>query len=264
MALLKILFLGDIVGQSGRQAILEHLPALRSTTPLDLIIANGENAAHGFGLTLSIAAELFELGVDVITGGNHTWDKKEIHQALLSHPQKIIRPANYPPGTAGKGSTIVYGKSGHKIGVMNLMGRVFMDSLDCPFRGFQAEVENLRRETKIILLDFHAEVSSEKYAMAWLADGQISALVGTHTHVQTADERIFPKGMGFLSDAGMNGPFDSIIGMKKEIILERFLKKAHIRMEVADGPGVFQGVIFTIDSDDGTCKHIERIRRTPQ
>jgi metallophosphoesterase (TIGR00282 family) len=264
MSLLKILFLGDIVGSSGRQAIAAHLPILKSEHAFDLIIANGENAAHGFGLTMSIATELFEMGIDVLTGGNHTWDKKEIHQALQTYSQKIIRPANYPTGTAGRGSTIVHGKSGHKIGIVNLMGRVFMDPLDCPFRALQNELETLRRETKIILVDLHAEVTSEKEAMAWFADGQVSAVVGTHTHVQTADERIFPKGTGFLSDAGMNGPYDSIIGMKREIILERFLKKQPVRMEVAEGPGVCSGVIFTIDSDDGTCKKIERVRRTPQ
>lgn len=263
MSLLKILFLGDIVGQSGRQALSTHLPELKQNAGLDLVIANGENAAHGFGLTPSIANEIFSLGVDVITGGNHTWDKKEIHQAIQANPQKIIRPANYPSGTAGRGSTVVYGKSGHKIGVINLMGRVFMDPLDCPFRALESELESIRRETNIVLVDLHAEVTSEKAAMAWFADGRISALVGTHTHVQTADERIFPKGTGFLTDAGMNGPHDSIIGMKKEMIIERFLKKTPVRMEVAEGPAVFQGAIFTIDSDDGKCKTIERIRKTP-
>jgi len=263
MSLIKILFLGDIVGSSGRAAVKRWLPEIKAEHALDLVIANGENAAHGFGLTLQIAKEIFDCGVNIITGGNHTWDKKEVVQALQTYPETIIRPLNYPTGTPGRGWTVVHGKSGHKIGIINVMGRIFMDPLDCPFQAFRREIESIRRETPIILLDIHAEASSEKYAMVNFVDGLVSAVVGTHTHVQTADERIFPKGTGFLSDAGMNGPMDSIIGMKTEIILDRFLKKMPIKMEVAEGPGMFHGVIFSVDSDDGKCKAVERVRRLP-
>ena len=261
MALVKILYLGDIVGSSGRQVVADKLPALRAQLNLDLVVANGENAAHGFGLTPAVAKEIFTVGVDVITGGNHTWDKKEIVQAFQLHPKTIVRPANYPPETPGRGWTVVHGKSGHPIAVLNLMGRIFMDPIDCPFQTFKREIESIRREAKIILLDIHAEATSEKYAMGWFADGLISAMVGSHTHVQTADERIFPKGTGYLSDAGMNGPLDSIIGMKKEIIIERFLKKLPVKMEVAEGPAELRGVIFTVDSDDGRCHNVERIKQ---
>ncbi len=264
MSLIKILFLGDIVGSSGRKAIAEHLPALKAVENFELIIANGENAAHGYGLTPQITGEIFDMGIDVITGGNHSWDKKDIVQSFQSYPDRVLRPANYPKNNAGKGATVVMGKTGNRIGVINLMGRVFMDPLNCPFETLRVELESIKRETRIILVDLHGETTSEKEAMAWYADGEISALVGTHTHVQTADERIFPKGTGFLTDAGMNGPYESVIGMKKEIIVERFVKKLPIRMEVAEGPGVFQGVIFTIDSVSGKCESVRRVRKTPQ
>ncbi len=263
MGTLRILFLGDIVGSSGRDAIRKYLPELHQKRAVDFIIANGENAAHGFGLTPTIAKEIFDLGIDVITGGNHTWDKKEGVAAFHQFPDRLIRPANYPPETTGKGWTVVTSKSGHKIGVINLMGRIFMDPLDCPFQTFKKMIETVRKETKVILLDFHGEATSEKYAMANYVDGQVSAMVGTHTHVQTADDYIFPKGTGYLSDAGMNGPLHSIIGMKTEIILQRFLTKLPHKMEVAEGPGMFHGVIFEIDSDSGKCQSVERIRRLP-
>lgn len=261
MSVIKILFLGDIVGSSGRRILEAGIPKIREEHKLDLIIANGENAAHGFGITQQICKEILATGVDIITGGNHTFDKKEWPQTFNEYASKLVRPANYPAGTIGKGSTVVMGKSGHKIGIINLMGRVFMDPLDCPFQAFNREIESVRRETSIILVDMHAEVSSEKSAMGYFVDGRVSAIVGTHTHVPTADERILPKGTGFLTDAGMNGPLDSVIGMKKEIILERFLKKLPIKMEVAEGPGPLSGVIFSIDSDSGRCVEIERVRK---
>lgn len=264
MSEIRLAFLGDIVGASGRKVVAERLPELKEKYKPDLVIANAENAAHGFGLTPSVAKEIFAMGIDVLTGGNHSWDKKEIVQVFQEYPQQVLRPANYPRVNPGKGSTIVYGKSGHKIGVVNVMGRVFMDALACPFETFKVELESLKRETKIIFVDFHGEASSEKYAFGYFADGEVSAIAGTHTHVQTADDQILPKGTGFLSDVGMNGPFESIIGMKKEIIIERFTRKLPIKMEVADGPGVFQAVIFTIDSDTGRCQNIERIRQLPR
>ncbi len=253
--------IGDIVGSSGRKAAEFWVPKLREEFELDLVIANAENAAHGFGLTPSIAKEIFKVGIDVLTGGNHTWDKREVIQAMQEFPKTILRPANYPPETPGRGITCVHGKSGHLIGIVNLMGRIFMDPLDCPFQTLKREIEGLRRETKLIFVDIHAEASSEKYAMGWFADGLVSVVAGSHTHVQTADERIFPKGMGFLSDLGMTGPVDSIIGMKKEIIIERFLKKQPFKMEVADGPGSLQGAVFTVDSDSGRCLKIQRLQK---
>ena len=194
MAEINLLFLGDVVGSSGRKVIEKWVSELRRTKSLDLVVANAENAAHGFGLTPSIAEEMFRSGVDVLTGGNHSWDKKEIHQAFEMYPDRILRPANYPPGSAGRGSTVVTGKSGNKIAILNPMGRIFMDPLDCPFQAFKREAPALKQQTPILFVDLHAEATSEKQAMAFFADGEASALTGTHTHVQTADERILPKG----------------------------------------------------------------------
>jgi len=261
MAEINILFLGDIVGSSGRKVIQDWLPQIRQEFRIDFCVANAENSAHGFGTTPQIAKELFDAGVDVLTGGNHTFDKKEINQCFQEFPDRILRPANYPPGTMGRGVCLQYTKSGHRIGIINLMGRVFMEPIDCPFQTFEKEYEGLRRETPIILLDMHAEASSEKQAMGFFVDGRVSAVVGTHTHVPTADQRILPKGTGYLTDCGMNGAYDSVIGMKTEIILQRFTKKQHIRMEVAEGPGTLWGVIFKIDSDTGRCIGVERIKR---
>jgi metallophosphoesterase (TIGR00282 family) len=261
MSDLKLLFLGDVVGSSGRAVIAEHLPQLRADFQIDLVVANAENSAHGFGLTPTVAQELFSAGCDVLTGGNHSFDKKEINQCFQEHPTKILRPANYPSGTTGRGSSLVTTRSGKTVGVINLMGRIFMEPLDCPFQTFDKEFDSLRHQTKVILVDIHAEASSEKQAMGFHCDGRASCIVGTHTHVPTADERILPKGSGFLTDAGMNGAYDSVIGMKKEIILDRFLKRQHIRMEVADGPGTLSGVLFHIDSTSGRCEKVERIRR---
>lgn len=262
MALTRILFLGDVVGASGRKILATHIPSLRKEFQIDLVIANGENAAHGFGITPSIVKDLLSAGVDVITGGNHTWDKKEGVQAFEEYSKFLVRPANAPLTTPGKGAQIFTTRMGQKVGVINLMGRIFMDPLDCPFVAFDREYEMLKNETPLIFVDIHAEASSEKAAMAWHTDGRASAVVGTHTHVQTSDERIFPRGTGFLTDAGMNGPLESIIGMKKEIILERFLKKMPIKMEVAEGPGPLCGVVFELDSDSGRCLKIHRLLRT--
>lgn len=208
MSSVKILFLGDVVGSSGRKILQDHIASLRREFQLDLVIANGENAAHGFGITPSIVRELLSSGVDVITGGNHTWDKKEAANCFEDFGNRMVRPANFPPGTPGKGAQVCEGRLGQKIGVVNVMGRIFMDPLDCPFRAVDRELESLRSITPIILVDIHAEASSEKAAMAWHCDGRVSAVVGTHTHVQTADERILPRGTGFLTDAGMNGPLN--------------------------------------------------------
>lgn len=261
MSLVRILFLGDIVGSSGRRIIANHIPSLKREFQLDAVIANGENAAHGFGITPSIVKEILNSGVDIITGGNHTFDKKEGTLAFEEFSQQLVRPANAPLTTPGKGSQIFTTRMGAKIGIINVMGRVFMDPLDCPFMAFDREYEALRSQTSVVLVDIHGEATSEKAAMAWYSDGRASAVVGTHTHVQTADERIFPKGTGFLTDAGMNGPLESIIGMKKDIIVERFLRKIPIKMEVAEGPGFLSGVVFEIDSESGRCLKIHRLLR---
>jgi len=258
--LFQIMFVGDIVGSSGRRAAAHLVPKLRSAHRLDLVIANGENSAHGFGLTPSTAREIFNSEVDLITGGNHTFDKKEVVQAFEDFPGRILRPANFPPNTPGRGSTVIRTKSGESVGVINLMGRVFMDPLECPFRAFERERASIPADVKMILVDLHAEATSEKAAMGYFVDGQVSALVGSHTHVPTADERILPGGTGFLSDAGMTGPVDSIIGMKKEPILQRFLQKRPARMQVAEGDSWFQAVIFRLDRQSGRCESIERVR----
>lgn len=261
MGVLRLLYIGDIVGSSGREAIARELPLLRKAKPVDFIVANAENAAHGFGLTPSIAKELFDMGIQVLTGGNHTFDKKEVVEVFAQYPGRVVRPANYPARTPGPGSTLYPGPQGLQIGIINVMGRVFMDPLDCPFEAFDREYSQIQTQTKIILLDIHAEATSEKYAIGYYSDGKVSACVGSHPHVQRADEIIFAKGTGYLSDAGMTGPTDSIIGMKKEIILQRFLEKRPVRMEVSENRGMLQGAIFEIDTETGRCLKVERVRR---
>jgi 2',3'-cyclic-nucleotide 2'-phosphodiesterase len=257
----SILYIGDIVGASGREAISRELPALKDELQPDFIIMNAENAAHGFGLTPSIARDLFKLGADVLTGGNHTFDKKEIQEVFREFGDRVLRPANYPDKTPGQGSAIVQARDGTEVGVLNLMGRVFMDPLDCPFQAFDREWEKFSGRCKFLFVDVHAEATSEKYALAYYADGKAAAMVGSHTHVQTADDQIFEKGMGYLSDAGMTGPSDSIIGMKKEIILQRFTQKRPIRMEVAETRGILQGVYYRLSRETGRCLELKRIRK---
>lgn len=260
MQTFNFLFIGDIVGSSGRSALKKFLPSIQRERNIHLTIANAENAAHGFGLTPTVAEEIFQAGVNALTGGNHSWDKKDIESVFAKYPDRVLRPANYPDKLSGKGYSVLKVGS-HSIGIINLMGRVFMDPLNCPFQEFDRIYEKIKDQCRMIFVDLHAEATSEKAAMAWYLDGKISCLSGTHTHVQTADERILPQGTGFLSDAGMTGPYDSIIGMKTEIIVQRFLKKIPIRMEVADGRGILQGVIFQIDPTSGRCLNIERVRQ---
>lgn len=256
--LTKILFIGDIVGRPGRIAVRELLPGLAGKYSPDLIIANGENSAGGFGITPEIAEELKSLQVDVITSGNHIWDKKEIYDYLGSE-KRLLRPANYPEGAPGVGSSVYQCPSGVKVGVVNLMGRVFMDGLDCPFRAASEAVRKISGETPIIFVDMHAETTSEKAAMGYYLDGKVSAVIGTHTHIQTSDERVLPNGTAFISDAGMTGPTDSVIGMRKEIIIERFLTQMPVRFEVAAKGVELQGVFITVASD-GKAAHIERVK----
>ncbi len=255
---MKVLFIADIMGQGGREAVARILPALKTKEQVDLVIANGENAAHGMGLTPSIARDLFHLGVDVITMGNHTWDKKEILDVI--DDEAIVRPANYAPGVPGRGAMLVTTATGFKVGVLNLIGRIFMPPNDCPFRSADKVITELKKETPVIIVDIHAEATSEKVAMGWYLDGKVSAVIGTHTHIQTADEKILPEGTAYLTDVGMTGPFDSVIGIKKEIILQRFLMQMPIRFEVSDKDIWFNGVLIEIDEKSGKALSIQRLQ----
>lgn len=256
---MKILFIGDIVGRTGRRALACRLDRLIDIHNIDLVVANGENAAAGFGLTVDIARELFDLGIDVLTSGNHIWDKKEILD-YLDRQERLLRPANYPGDPPGTGSGIYATSAGLKVGVLNLEGRVFMNNLDCPFRAADQLIEELRRHTPIILVDFHAEATSEKMAFGHFLDGRVSAVVGTHTHVQTADEQILPGGTGYITDAGMTGSRDAVIGIRKELAIEKFLTQMPVRFEVAKKDSVLCGVLFTIDETTGRAVAVERVR----
>ena len=255
---MKLLFIGDIVGRPGRTALAARLGRLVDRHAVDLVIVNGENAAAGFGLTLDVARELFDLGVDVMTSGNHIWDKREIFEQLENDP-RLLRPANYPPGLPGRGAGIYRTPAGLAVGVINLEGRVFMNNLDCPFRAADALVAELRRETPIILVDFHAEATSEKVALGHYLDGRVSAVVGTHTHIQTADEQILPGGTAYLTDAGMTGSRDSVIGIRKELSIERFLTQLPVRFDVAKKDPILCGLLVEVEEETGRAVAIERI-----
>ena len=255
-----ILFLGDVIGKPGRVAVKELLPKVVGEYSPDAVIANGENLAGGFGITEAIYEEMLALGIDVITTGNHVWDRKEALELFGRGPDDIVRPANYPDGTPGSGWTIFTCASGVPVGVLNLSGRVFMDALDCPFRTAQAAVKEIRKSTPIIFVDMHAETTSEKTALGWYLDGSVSAVVGTHTHVQTSDERVLPGGTAYLTDAGMTGPTESVIGMQREIVIDRFLTSRPNRFEVASKGLEIQGAVITVSASDGRAKSIERIK----
>jgi metallophosphoesterase (TIGR00282 family) len=254
---MRILFVSDIVGSAGRGA-LRLLGDLRKELGFDFCIANGENAAAGFGLTRKTADEIFECGVDVITTGNHLWDRKEAF-GLVSEEPRVLRPANYPPAVPGKGFAVFTSEYGEKIAVLNLLGRVFIKEVDCPFRCATAVLEKLADETRVIIVDLHAEATSEKVAMGWFLDGKVSAVIGTHTHVQTADERILPNGTGYITDAGMTGAFDSVIGIEKEAALKRFLTQVAVRLTPAEHDVRLNGVVVDVDPSTGLCTHIERL-----
>jgi metallophosphoesterase (TIGR00282 family) len=254
----KILFIGDIIGKPGRQALSRELDRLVDRHSVDLVIVNGENAAGGFGLTLETAKELFDMGVHCITSGNHIWDKKEQVPLVLADP-RIIRPANYPDGVPGTGSALFTTPGGVKIAVLNLEGRVFMKYLECPFRYADREIERLKKETPLIFVDFHAEATSEKAALGWYLDGRVSAVIGTHTHVQTADERILTQGTAYMSDAGMTGSFDSVIGIGKEDAIRKFLTQLPVKFEVPKKDLRLNGVVVAIDEASGKALSIERI-----
>jgi len=254
----RVLFIGDIVGEPGRKAVKTLVPVLRDRHALDVVIANGENSAGGSGLTSKTAEEILSAGVDVVTSGDHVWDQKEV-MTLLPNEPRVLRPLNYPQGTIGHGTHVFKVSGKGLMAVVNLQGRVFMPELDNPFVVGEAEVRKLRTETKIILVDFHAEATSEKIAMARFLDGQISALIGTHTHVQTSDEQIFPGGTAFLCDAGFTGPHDSVLGREIEPVVKRFLTYTPQRFHVATGRVLLQGAIVEIDESTGRATSISRV-----
>jgi len=254
----NILFIGDIVGKPGRQAISRELHRLVDRHAVDLVIANGENASGGFGITPETAKELFANGIQFITTGNHVWDKKESYD-YLGREQRIVRPANYPEGSPGRGSSTVATPGGIKIGILNLEGRIFMDNLECPFKTADREIALLRQSTSIIIVDFHAEATSEKSSLGWYLDGRVSAVIGTHTHVQTADERILTEGTAYLTDAGMTGAFDSVIGVRKEEPIQKFITQLPHKFEVAKKDIRLNGVLLQIDATTGKAMAIERI-----
>jgi len=255
---MNILFIADIVGRPGRRAISGLLPDVIEKHDVHVCVANGENAAGGFGLTETIVRELHQCGVDVITSGNHLWDRKEIIP-LLDEDPFLLRPANYPPEVPGCGTAIFEPPGGPPVGVLNLQGRVFISPIDCPFRVADRELGYLKERTRIILVDVHAEATSEKIALGWYLDGRVSAVVGTHTHVQTADERILPGGTAYITDAGMTGPHDSIIGVKKKAVLERFLTQLPTHFETATSDVRLCGVLIKVDQDSGRAIEIDRI-----
>jgi metallophosphoesterase (TIGR00282 family) len=254
----KLLFIGDIVGEPGRRAVKELVPKLIAERQIDFVVANGENAAGGSGITQGTAAEIYSSGVDVITTGDHVWDHKEVIELLL-HESRFVRPINYPPNTPGQGSAIVKTASGIQVGVVNVQGRTFMADLENPFYAMQQEINHLRRITPVIFVDIHAEATSEKIAMGRMLDGQVSAVVGTHTHVQTADEQIFPRGTAFLCDAGFTGPHESVIGRDFEAVIKRFMTSQPQRFAVATGRIMLQGALVDIDESSGQARSITRI-----
>jgi metallophosphoesterase (TIGR00282 family) len=255
----RLLLVGDVMGKPGRKALERALPPLVGAEEIDLVVVNGENSAGGLGITPKTAHELFEAGADAITTGNHVWKKREIGDYLAAEP-RVIRPANFPPGAPGRGAMLVETKGGLAVGILNLQGRVFMEPIECPFRCALAEIEQLKGRTSIIVVDFHAEATSEKIAMGWFLDGKVSAVLGTHTHVQTSDERILPGGTAYLTDVGMTGSVDSVIGMRREPVLKRFLTALPQPFEVAGKNLELQGVIVDI-GEDGKATAIRRVRR---
>jgi len=257
---MNILFIGDIVGSPGRTAIDKLLPGLKVELGLDFVIANAENASGGSGITSKVSAQLFASGVDVITSGDHIWKKSEIFQ-LINQEERILRPLNYPQGSPGRGANVFKTLNGAKVGVINVNGRVFMEALECPFKTAFKACEELSKETKIIIVDVHAEATSEKVALGWYLDGKVSAILGTHTHIQTADEKILPKGTAYITDVGMTGPYDSVIGRKVEDVLTRFLSSIPVKFNVAEENIQLHGALIQIDEKTGLARSITRIQK---
>lgn len=251
------MMIGDIVGRPGRTIIREKLPLLRKEFELDLVIANGENAAGGNGITQKIAQELFISGIDFLTMGNHIWDNKDIFN-FIEEETRMIRPANYPKGTPGCGYRVLKMENGIEVAIINISGRTFMNALDCPFKTIDEILDKLKNITTVIV-DFHAEATSEKKAMGWYLDGRVTLVAGTHTHVQTADERILPNGTAYITDIGMTGPVNSILGIDKDLVIKKFINQLPVRFEVAKGPSQINGVIVNIDTRTGKAQKIQRI-----
>ena len=254
---MRILMVGDVVGRTGRQAFRKYTPRLRKEKGVDLVVVNGENSAGGKGITRKSLDELYQGGADVVTTGNHVWDKKDVLEFIEREPF-LVRPANYPEGTPGKGCC-VYPFKAKNIGIMNLSGRAFMPALDDPFQKVEDLLKELADSCDILLLDFHAETTSEKMAMGWYLDGRVNAVVGTHTHIQTADERILPEGTAYITDLGMTGPWNSVLGVKTELILQKVRTAMPVRFDVAEGPAVYSGILLEVEDATNRTKSIERI-----
>lgn len=258
---MRVMLVGDVIGRPGRRAFRKYVQQLRREKAIDVVIANGENSAAGKGLTRTSLDELYSGGADIVTTGNHVWDKKDVLKFIDQEPF-LIRPANYPDGTPGKGYCL-YPFKAKTIGVMNLSGRSFMPALDCPFQKVDAILQEIRKQCDIIFLDFHAETTSEKMAMGWYLDGRVNGVVGTHTHIQTADERILPRGTAYITDLGMVGPWNSVLGVQTDKIIYKFTTGMPVRFEVeAEGPQVFSAVIVEIDDKSNQTLGIERILLT--
>ena len=255
---MRVLCIGDVFGKPGRKALFEKLQALIQAHRIDFSFANVENAAGGFGVTPQIIRDFLNAEIDVLTSGNHVWDKRDILPYLAQQP-RLLRPHNYPQAAPGTGLFVGDSRCGVRVAVINLQGRVYMPALDCPFAVGEAAVEEAHKQTKVVLVDFHAEATSEKQAFAWYMDGRVSAVVGTHTHVQTADERILPHGTAYITDLGMTGPYDSVIGSIPDLALERFLKQMPARLEPATGNLRFCGAIVEIEETSGLATSISRI-----
>jgi metallophosphoesterase (TIGR00282 family) len=255
---MKILLIGDVIGKPGIGALRRHLAALRDRHEISFVTANAENSALGFGVTPESAQELFAAGVDCLTSGNHVWDKKEV-LPYLEEERRLLRPANYPSPCPGSGWYIGTTDEGVRVGVLNLMGRVHMAELDCPFRAADRILKEIRPRTDVVVVDMHAEITSEKGAMGWYLDGRVSAVYGTHTHVPTADERILPSGTAFLTDLGMTGPYDSIIGVEQQAVLQRFLTQRRSRMQTATGNVQIRAAVLEVDPSNGRALSLERI-----
>ena len=258
---MKILFIGDVVGKPGRRALRRFLPELQDQTEADLTVVNAENAAGGFGVTAGVLEEFLEQSeIDVLTSGNHIWDKREALDLIQDEP-RLLRPHNYPAGTPGSGWIVATASNGVQVGVLNIMGTVFMHpTLDCPFSSAHQALEKKPSDAKVVLVDFHAEATSEKVAMGWYLDGRASAVVGTHTHVPTADERVLPQGAAHISDVGMTGCYNSVIGMETAGVLKRFVERVPERFEVASGSASVCGVIIDVDETTGKSRSIARLR----
>ncbi|HSR66512.1 MAG TPA: TIGR00282 family metallophosphoesterase [Acidobacteriota bacterium] len=260
---MKILFIGDIVGRPGRRALREHLSAVQQDQEIDLTIANVENCAGGFGVLPKLAEQILAMGVDVMTSGNHIWDKKDVLDYIGQQPL-LLRPGNFPPGNPGAWSAVVESKSGVPVAVANLQGRVFMAPIDCPFQMAEREIPRLKQKAPVVFLDFHCEATSEKEAMGWFLDGQVSCVVGTHTHVATADARVLPGGTAYVTDVGMTGPRDAIIGMKIEPSLARLRTARSHRFAVAKGAVIFNSVVVDVDEETGLARSIHRVDRVSE